>query len=382
MNRPVLSLLAILILGSVAAQPLQTAPAKASHNPIWADVPDIAMASSPTLSAVALTQLAPQNWITSGPLIHPTSDANHPIVAVKDPSVVFHDGRWHVFATTAGSKGWSMAYFNFASWDKAPQAKPFHLDQNPNLAGYNCAPQVFYFRPQKKWYMVFQSQHPRFSTTNNIADPTSWSAPQNFFEGTPKSVVEGWLDYWIICDDRHAYLFFPDDHGRMYRSRTTLAEFPRGFDEPVVIMHEAKNDLFEGSCVYRLKGTDQYLLLVECIGKIGTRYYRAWVSDRLDGKWKPLAGADSEKTPFAGDANVRTSDGSPLWAEGISHGELLREGSDERMTVDPKNMRFLYQGLPVGTKEPDYLLLPYRLGLLKPSSAALAPVGSPAQSGK
>ena len=83
-----------------------------------------------------------------------------------------------------------MAYFNFASWDQAPQAKPFYLDQNPNLAGYNCAPPVFYFRPQKKWYMIFQSQQPRFSTTDNIADPMSWSAPQNFFEGTPKSVVE------------------------------------------------------------------------------------------------------------------------------------------------------------------------------------------------
>ncbi|MEO6875215.1 MAG: non-reducing end alpha-L-arabinofuranosidase family hydrolase, partial [Opitutaceae bacterium] len=145
--------------------------------------------------------LAPRAWITTGPLVHPTADASHSIVAVKDPSVVFYNGRWHIFATTAGSKGWGMAYFNFANWDEAPKAKPFYLDDNPNLRGYNCAPQVFYFRPQKKWYMIFQSQHPRFSTTDNIADPMSWSAPQNFFEGTPKSVVEGWLDYWIICDD-------------------------------------------------------------------------------------------------------------------------------------------------------------------------------------
>jgi hypothetical protein len=49
-----------------------------------------------------------------------------------------------------------MAYFNFASWEEAPQAKPFYLDENPNLRGYNCAPRVFYFRPQKKWHMIFQ----------------------------------------------------------------------------------------------------------------------------------------------------------------------------------------------------------------------------------
>ena len=322
---------------------------------------------APALRAANGPKTTPlRNWITSGPLVHPTADANHPVVAVKDPSVVFYNGRWHIFATTAGSKGWGMGYINFANWDKAPQAKTFHLDENPNLRGYNCAPQVFYFRPQKKWYLIFQSGQPRFSTSDNIEDPMSWSAPQDFFEGTPKSVVEGWLDYWIICDDTYVYLFFPDDHGRMYRSRTTIKDFPRGFNEPVVILHKEKNDLFEGSCVYRLKGSKQYLMLVECIGK--HRYYRAWMSDRLDGDWKPLAGADSEETPFAGDANVRTSDGSPLWAEGISHGELLREGSDETMTVDPQNIRFLYQGLPVGSKEPDYVLLPYRLGLLKPAA--------------
>ena len=315
--------------------------------------------------------LAPLAWTTTGPLVHPTADESHPIVAVKDPSVVFHDGSWHIFATTAGSKGWAMAYFNFANWDAAPQAKPFYLDDNPNLRGYNCAPQAFYFRPHKKWYLIFQSPQPRFSTSDNIADPMSWTAPQNFFEGTPKSVVEGWLDYWIICDDTHAYLFFPDDHGRIYRSRTTLADFPRGFDDPVVILQEAEaRNLFEGSCVYRLKGTDQFLLLIECGGKNWDRYYRAFIADRLDGEWKPLPGADSEETPFAGNANVRSADGSPLWTNGVSHGELLREGSDETMTVDPQNLRFLYQGLPRGTKEPNYLLLPYRLALLKPAPVA------------
>ena len=37
---------------------------------------------------------------------------------MKDPSVVFHDRRWLIFATTASSKGWGMAYFNPA---RAPQ---------------------------------------------------------------------------------------------------------------------------------------------------------------------------------------------------------------------------------------------------------------------
>lgn len=326
----------------------------------------------PFVPALRAAEPIPRSWTTTGPLVFPTADERHPIVAVKDPSVVFHDGRWHIFATTAATNGaWAMAYFNFASWEEAPQAKPVYLDDHPSFAGYNCAPQVFYFRPQKKWYLVFQSPQPRFSTTDDLSKPETWSTPQNFFEGTPKSVVEGWLDYWIICDDTHAYLFFPDDHGRIYRSRTSIAEFPRGFDEPVVIMHEAKNDLFEGSCVYRIKDTNQFLLLVECIGKKGPRYYRAFTAGRLDGEWKPLAGADSEATPFAGNNNVVAERGGTLWTDGISHGELLRDGSDETMTVDPQNLRLLYQGLPRGTREPNYVLLPYRLALLRPATGEL-----------
>lgn len=318
----------------------------------------------------AAVSLAPRTWISSGPLVWPLADAQHRIISVKDPTVVYHDGNWHVFATTADQSGtWSMAYFKFGSWEEAPRTRPFYLGDNPHFAGYNCAPQVFYFRPQKKWYLIFQSPQPRFSTTDNLVDPNSWTAPQNFFAGTPKSVVEGWLDYWIICDDTHAYLFFPDDNGRFYRSRTRLEDFPHGFSEPVVVLQEKnRSDLFEGSCVYRLKGTNQYLALVECMSHAdGSRYYRAFTADRLDGEWQPLADGSSETTPFAGNANVIDDAAHPFWSNGISHGELLRESADETMTVDPQNLRLLYQGLPRDSHEKTYALLPYRLALLQPA---------------
>ena len=127
----------------------------------------------------------------------------------------------------------------------------------------------------------------------------------------------------------------------IYRSRTRIEDFPRGFNEPVVVMQEANaDDLFEGSCVYRLKGTNQYLCLVECIGKNW-----APLLPRLHGRpprrrVEAVARRGLRATPFAGDTNVSAERAaSPLWAEGVSHGELLREGSDETMTVDPKNLR-------------------------------------------
>ncbi|PTY07097.1 hypothetical protein DB347_07225 [Opitutaceae bacterium EW11] len=317
--------------------------------------------------------LAPFSWASTGPLISPVSDAAHPLVAVKDPSVVFHEGKWHVYATTADANGrWSMAYFNFRSWSEAPAAKPYYLDQNPRLRGYHCAPQVFYFRPQKKWYLVFQSQHPTYSTTDDIEKPETWSAPQPFFNGTPRTVVQGWIDYWIICDDTHAYLFFSDDWGRFYRSRTRIQDFPRGFDNPVVVMQEPNRfHLFEAGCVYRLKGMNQYLCIIECLGgPKGRRYFRAFTTDRLDGEWRPLALADTWATPFAGATNVTAENGEALWTIDISHGELLRDGSDETMTVDPSALSFLYQGRADQSPTPDYARLPYRLALLRSVSKA------------
>lgn len=319
-----------------------------------------------SLIATPDTLVTPSSWTSSGPLISPVPDDAHPIVSVKDPTVVHHNGKWHVFATTADKKGtWSMEYVSFRTWEEAAQAEPFYFDQNPNLRGYHCAPQVFYFRPQKKWYLVYQSQHPTYSTTDDIENPASWSAPEPFFKGTPVSVVDGWLDYWIISDDTHVYLFFSDDHGRYYRSRTTRQDFPHGFDEPAVVMQESNpGDLFEASCVYHLKDRNEYLCMIECMGENGHRYFRAFTSKRLDGSWTPLPHANTWETPFAGPKNVQTKDGSTLWTADISHGEMLRDGFDETMTIDPGHMQFLYQGSARNISVSDYSQIPYRLALL------------------
>lgn len=311
----------------------------------------------------------PFNWVSTGPILSAKSDPANParaMAAIKDPSIVRYNGRWHVYATTATKEGhWGMLYTSFADWKDAASAPQYYMDDNPNLRGYHCAPQVFYFRPQQKWYLIYQSQHPQFSTTDDISKPETWSKPQNFFPAQPQTVVQGWIDYWIICDDTHAYLFFTDDHGRFYRSRTTLANFPNGFDDPVIVMHSPKAfDLFEASCTYKIKGTGQYLTLIEALGQGGHRYFRGFLADRLDGQWRPLA--DTWDNPFAGITHVRFEEGAKPWTQSISHGELLRDGYDQTMTIDPANLVLIYQGLTPDTPRGlDYGRLPWQLGLLR-----------------
>ncbi|MGQ3053695.1 MAG: non-reducing end alpha-L-arabinofuranosidase family hydrolase [Roseateles sp.] len=307
----------------------------------------------------------PFAWKSSAPLVRPPADAPH-ILGVKDPTIVHHDGRYHVFMTTAGKGGWHMAYTSFARWEDAPQAPLFMLDKSPIGPGYRAAPQVFYFAPQKLWYLIFQGGDPLYSTTTDISDPKSWTAPKPFYAAAPDIVKvdngkAAWLDFWIICDDSKCHLFFTDDHGSFYRAETPIERFPQGFSTPVVVLKEKREDLFEASNTYKIAGTNQYLTLVEAMGP-GGRYFRAWTADRLEGPWKPMPGAPMNL--FAGAQNVRFQ--GRVWSEGVSHGELVRAGIDQTLAIDPcKPLRFLYQGLDMlPGKKYEYIELPYRLGLI------------------
>lgn len=304
-------------------------------------------------------------WAVGEPLVAPASRPDDPCHSIKDPTIVRHGGRWHLFCTIRSVKRThQIEYLSFADWKEADAAKRHILTITD---GYYCAPQVFYFTPHKKWYLIHQTSdksrkpalQPAYSTTESLADPASWSKPTLLFEEQPAN-VEKWIDFWVICDETRAHLFFTSLDGRMWRAETRLADFPRGWGKPAVVL---QGDIFEASHTYRLKGLSKFLTLVEAQAG-GRRYYKAYLADRLDGKWEPLA-ATREK-PFASPANVR--DAAAHWTDSFSHGELLRDGFDEKLEVDPANLRFLFQGVTdqamAGKK---YGEIPWRLGILEPA---------------
>ncbi|WP_117212381.1 non-reducing end alpha-L-arabinofuranosidase family hydrolase [Allorhizocola rhizosphaerae] len=306
-------------------------------------------------------------WSSSGILISPKSDATHNIRALKDPSVVYHNGRYHVFATTTNQNGaYSMVYLNFADWSQANSATQHYLDQTAIGTGYKAAPQVFYFAPQQRWYLVFQTgSNAAYSTTTDISNPRSWTAPQRFYaNGMPQIIRDNigngyWVDFWIICDSSKCYLFSSDDNGHLYRSETSLSNFPNGMTNTVIAMQDpARYPLWEAANVYRVSST-QYLLIVEAIGSGGKRYFRSWTAPAITGPWTALAA--TEANPFAGQANVTFS--GTAWTRDISHGEAIRAGNDQTMPLSPCNLRYLYQGKDPAASDP-YSMLPWRLGLL------------------
>lgn len=304
-------------------------------------------------------------WSSSGPLVAPVTRPEDSCISVKDPTIVRFQDRWHLFCTIRSQRrSHQIEYLNFADWKDANTA-PRHVLKLRD--GYFCAPQVFWFSPHKKWYLIHQvsepdrkpALQPAFSTTTGLAAPASWSKPELLYKEHPDN-VKGWIDFWVICDTAKAHLFFTSNDGRMWRAETKLGDFPFGWDRPRVVL---MGDIFEASHTYRLKGMDKYLTVIEAQGEGGRRYYKAYVADRLDGEWQPLAA--TREQPFAGPGNIDFA--GERWTDSISHGELLRLGYDEKLEVDPANLQFLYQGVSDADRRGKrYGDIPWRLGLLTP----------------
>ena len=310
----------------------------------------------------------PARWEYTAPLLSPEKRDKDPSVAQKDPTFVCVDGTWHVFMTVKLEGRSIIEYCSFKTWDQADAAERTPLQIADGK--YYCAPQVFYFRPHKKWYLIYQRGVPgakkldiSFSTTTAIGKPASWTRAKSIF--TPAQTDprgKGGLDFWVICDAERAYLFFTTLDGRMWRMSTKLADFPHGWGDYKLAL---RANIFEASHTYTLP-RGQYLTVIEA-NPGGRRYYQAYLADRLDGEWRPLA--DTERTPFAGAANCRPAPGAKAWTDNISHGELLRSGNDETLPVDPANLRFVFQGALQQEKAGrPYGKIPWRLGLLTPAA--------------
>lgn len=384
-SRPIFRTSALLAAGLLASAPLFGQNAGPRPPVDLGPLPEI---HAPVPNTLPGLLGKPIKWVSTGILVAPQNDPTHFLYSIKDPTIFRYKDTWQIYATAymvsgpaaaelqkpggatqpqagpprGGGGGWSMVHLSFKDWKDAPKAKLTYMDTVPGFGGYKCAPEVFYFTPQKKWYYTFQTQSPAYSTSETPDDPKSWTAPEQFFpRGTPLPRLP--IDYHFIGDGEYMYMFFTGDDGNFYRSRTTYADFPKGFSNPVVAMRGTRQTVFEASFTYKIKGTEKYLTCVEALG--AGRYYRAYVADKLDGEWYPIEGFDTVDKPFAGKANVTFEDGAPPWSGQVSHGEMLRTGYDERMELDPNKLEFLYQGISDADNRGDYGRLAYRLGLLR-----------------
>lgn len=348
--------------GSVVTSPSTSASASASPTPT---------ATGGTGSPTG-TLPSSFTWSSSGILINPKSDATHNIIAVKDPSVVDYGGRWYVYMSTVDANGnYGMATINFADWSQAASAPFTYLDTTAIGGGYKTAPMLFYFAPQKLWYLTYQTgSNIGYATNPDITNPNGWSATHDFYSnGTPSIISQNigsgyWVDSWVICDSANCYLFSADDNGHIYRSTSSISNFPNGFGDGsntvIAASDSNKNAMFEADNVYKVDGSNTYLLVVEAIASSGRRLFHSWTANSLTGTWSPLAATDS--SPFLGAPNVTFPAGTSAWTQDFSSGEAIRSGYDQNDTLSPCHLQYLYQGKDPSANQ-SYNLLPWRIGL-------------------
>jgi hypothetical protein len=300
-------------------------------------------------------------WFVDAPILFRARAEPFDHFAVKDPTIVFSGGRYHMFYTGANaSGGWQMLYSSATTLEGFRTATHTFLSRIGE--GYFAAPEVFFFEPHGLWYLIYQDGTfgAAYATSTNIADPNSWSGPKAL--GISGNL--GW-DYYVICDAAFCYMYNTPSDGsrRIFMRRTALGNFPTGWSAPSV----ALTDTFEGLNVYRSLDDGQYYLVVEDL--LDNRYYELWRSSSAGGPWTKVA----EKWAWHGNL-VYNAD---RWTTSVSHGEFIRAGINQRLEInDIDRVDFLIQGTTQLSCCP-YQQIPWDLGVIRNYTSTPTPVPTP-----
>jgi hypothetical protein len=290
--------------------------------------------------AAITTTASADSWRIDPRCFHDGPSGSFDDIAVKDPSIVYSGGAYHLFYT-GRSSSWNLCYASASSISGLNGATRRRLT-NIGTGGGLAAPQVFWFPVKGRWFLIYQNgTTPSFSTNTSISNYGGWTPARSMgFAG-------GGIDYWCISNGTNVYCFYSANDGSrtIMRRSTTVANFPYNWSAASTVA----TDTFEAPHVYR-NSDGKYYMMVEDIG----RYQELWTATSLGGTWTKVQEqwAHRNNCTFTGEA----------WTNQVSHAEILRSGTDERLNISSiTNPQILIQGT---TGSGAYSSLPYDLGLM------------------
>lgn len=296
---------------------------------------------------------AENRWVVSDPLLSQGAKGSFDEISVKDPSIVYYKGCWHLFYTAAGNEEYTTGYVSAPTLDDLKNSQRYELKMIRGLKRYGCAPQVFYFSPQKLWYLLFQNldsnYQPAYSTTRHISDPDSWSKPKPLLTKDSKTK---WIDFWILCHGDRAYLYYTEGHNGVIVRSTSFQDFPDGWNKVKMVL----KDVHEAVHVYKVKDQLEFHMFFE-LNKNNVRSFGMAKAHHPEGPWQRLTDG------YATGKQLRYGN-RKMWTQMVSHGEILRSGFDEKLEYSPDSCRWLIQGILEKDKDGAYPLLPWKLGII------------------
>ncbi len=312
-----------------------------------------------SLSSILLTgctrHAESNTWLVGDPVLLPGPEGSFDEIAVKDPSVVFYENMWHVFYTARDKNEYTTGYVSAKKQEDLQTAPRHELKTIRGKSRYGCAPQIFFFEPQNKWYLIFQNKdanyQPAFSTTTTISQPETWQNPIQLLQ---KDSPEKWIDFWVICDKKNVYLFYTQSQKDVIVRTTEIENFPTGWSAPEI----ALQGVHEAVHIYKVKDTQEYHMIYELKNET-IRSFGIAVADDLNGPWHKVTDT------YATGAQLKYTGQSKPWLEMISHGEVIRSDCNQLMEYQPDDCEWLIQGILKNDYQGSYAMLTWKLGIIK-----------------
>lgn len=149
----------------------------------------------------------------------------------------------------------------FSDWPAMATATQTKMSIN------TVASTLFYFTPKSTWILAYQWGSAKFNymTSTDPTKASSWSGSKALLTEDPTGGSStGPIDQTVICDNTNCHLFFCGDNSNVYRASMPIGNSPGTFSGAKSIINDA--DAFEAVQVHTVKGTGQYLMIVETNG--------------------------------------------------------------------------------------------------------------------
>ena len=307
----------------------------------------------------------PTSWWVQEPVFSPTSDE----ISVKDPSVIFSNGNYHLFYTTHLDS--NNTEIRHAS---GPNLKSLEQAKRTRVVAGGAAPQVFVHK--EMFYMICNGKRLKVNKGDDLGLEKNWQDIGEIYQGgvsgtnpvsNEKKAPWGPIDFWMIADGDTLFLFYALNNGAIGMTHQPLSAFPNASNwspHVIAVAEKGFDKIFEAPHIYHSMSDGLFYMQVE--GMDGPKRKLAlYKSTKLDCTWDQ-DGWKLVNESWACGSNI-SFENCQNWTNQVSHPEAIRSDDSLKMNIDDINKsHWLFMGIdPAANKGKKYGEIPWKIGVMR-----------------